>query len=198
MIESGRDRGIPFPESVEDGTGPPPFGGSGAGSVSSQTRHRATMVEPSTGEEDSLIDPDIAALVADIRSQYPGCFACGPDNPVGLHIDPAEMDGSEAVATYRPIEHHGGAGDTLHGGLAATVLDEIMVWAGILTERVLSVTGTMDLRFVRPVSTADEITLRGRVDERSGRRLRCSGELAVDGRTAVSAGGLYLVVRSFE
>ena len=45
------------------------------------------------------------------------------------------MDGDEAVATFRPIAHHGGAGETLHGGLAATVLDEIMVWAGILAEK---------------------------------------------------------------
>lgn len=156
------------------------------------------MVEPPTGEEDSLTGPDIATLVADIRSQYPDCFACGPENPVGLHLDPGEMDEGEAVATFSPGEHHAGAGDTLHGGLAATVLDEIMVWAGILAERVLSVTGKMDLRFLRPVSVADEIVLRGRVNERSGRRLRCSGELTVNGQKAVTASGLYLVVRSFE
>lgn len=150
------------------------------------------------GEDDTLIDHETAALVAEIRNRYPDCFACGADNPVGLHLDPAEMDDGEAAATFRPIEHHGGAGDTLHGGLAATVLDEIMVWAGILAHRVLTVTGTMDLRFRRPVSVKDEITVRGRVDERRGKRLRCSGEVLVDGDAAVTAEGLYLVARSFE
>lgn len=145
-----------------------------------------------------MIDAETAALVEEIRADYPGCFACGTDNPVGLHLDPTGMEGDEAVAVYRPITHHGGAGETLHGGLAATVLDEIMVWAGILSEKVLTVTGTMDLRFVRPVSVSDSIEVRGRVEERRGRRLRCSATLSVDGTVAVSASGLYLVVRSFE
>lgn len=145
-----------------------------------------------------MIDAETAALVEEIRAEYPGCFACGTDNPVGLHLDPTEMDGDEAIARYDPIAHHGGAGESLHGGLAATVLDEIMVWAGILTHRVLTVTGTMEMRFRRPVSVTDQIEVRGRVDERSGRRLRCSGDLLVGGRTAVSAQGLYLVARSFD
>jgi acyl-coenzyme A thioesterase PaaI-like protein len=145
-----------------------------------------------------LIDAETAALVEEIRADYPGCFACGVDNPVGLHLDPSGMEGGEAVARYRPIEHHGGAGETLHGGLAATVLDEIMVWAGILTHRVLTVTGTMELRFLRPVSVADDIEVRGRVEGRSDRRLRCAGDLLVHGRRAVSARGLYLVARSFD
>lgn len=145
-----------------------------------------------------MLEADTAALVKEIRAEYRGCFACGTDNPVGLHLDPTEMVDGEAVAVYRPIEHHGGAGDTLHGGLAATVLDEIMVWAGILAHRVLTVTGTMDLRFRRPVSVADEIEVRGRVEERRGRRLRCSGEMLVHRETSVTAQGLYLVARSFD
>lgn len=145
-----------------------------------------------------MIDAETAALVARIRTEYPGCFACGTNNPVGLHLDPADLEGDEAVAHFRPIDHHAGAGDTLHGGLAATVLDEIMVWSAILTHRVLAVTGTMDLRYRRPVSVDDEITVHGRVEERSGRRLRCSGRLEVSGQVAVTAAGLYLVSRSFE
>lgn len=144
-----------------------------------------------------MLDAETDALVKEIRADYPDCFACGTDNPVGLHLDPTDMIGDEAVARFRPIEYHAGAGETLHGGLAATVLDEIMVWAGILTHRVLTVTGTMDLRFRGPVSVNDEIEVRGRVDERRGRRLRCSGELLVAGEPAVTASGLYLVARSF-
>lgn len=145
-----------------------------------------------------MIDAETAALVEEIRREYPGCFACGVDNPVGLHLSPSGLEDGEAVATYRPLEYHGGAGASLHGGLAATVLDEIMVWAGILAHRVLTVTGTMDLRFRRPVSVGDRIEVRGRVDERSGRRLRCSADLVVGGEPAVSARGLYLVARSFD
>lgn len=140
-------------------------------------------------------DPE---LLDAIRAEYPGCFACGADNPVGLHLEPVSIDGGEAVATYWPSVHHGGAGDVLHGGLAATVLDEIMVWAALISHRVLTVTGTMELRFRRPVTVDGEIEVRGRVEERSGRRLRCSGDLVIDGETAVTGSGLYLVARSFD
>ena len=108
-----------------------------------------------------MLDAETAARREEIRAEYPGCFACGTDNPVGLHLEPAEMDGEEAVATFEPLAHHGGAGETLHGGLAATVLDEIMVWAGILSEKVLTVTGTMEMRFLRPITVTDEVEARG-------------------------------------
>lgn len=141
---------------------------------------------------------DLEQFVAQIRAEYPGCFACGADNPVGLHLDAAERDGDEAVARFRPLEHHAGAGDTLHGGLAATVLDEIMVWAGLLSRRVLSVTATMELKYRRPVLVADLIDVRGRVDDVSGRRLRCSARIEVRGETRVTAAGVYLVSRTFD
>ncbi|HSJ34006.1 MAG TPA: PaaI family thioesterase [Acidimicrobiia bacterium] len=145
-----------------------------------------------------MSEEDLATLVEEIRAEYPGCFACGSDNPVGLHLDPAEMEGEVAVARYRPSPHHGGAGDTLHGGIAATLLDEIMVWAGILSHRVLTVTGTMELRYRHPVSVDDVIQVRGWVEERSGRRLRCASELRTPDDVAVTASGLYLVARGYD
>lgn len=144
-----------------------------------------------------MSENDLETLVEEIRAEYPGCFACGSDNPVGLHLDPAEMEGEVAVARYRPSRHHGGAGDTLHGGIAATLLDEIMVWAGILSHRVLTVTGTMELRYRRPVSVDDDIQVRGWVEERRGRRLRCAAELRTGDDVAVTASGLYLVARDY-
>lgn len=143
------------------------------------------------------MDAELGTLIERIRNEYPGCFACGTDNPEGLHLTPAAMEGDEAVARFTPRPHHGGAGDVLHGGLAATVLDEIMVWAGVLAERVLTVTATMELRFRRPLTVTDVIEARGRVVDRSGRRLRCAAELIVNGRPAATATGLYLVSRSF-
>jgi acyl-coenzyme A thioesterase PaaI-like protein len=125
------------------------------------------------------MEPDLADLVARVRRDYPDCFACGPANPTGLHLEPADLDGDEAVARFTPRPDHGGAGETLHGGLAATVLDEIMVWSTILSQRVLTVTGTMELRYLHPVTVHRPIVVRGRVDQRSGRRLRCSGTLEV-------------------
>ncbi len=62
----------------------------------------------------------------------------------------------------------------------------------------MCVTGTLDLRYRRPLTVADRITARARVDERRGRRLRISGHLESGGRAAVEGSGLYLVGESVE
>ncbi len=137
--------------------------------------------------------------VEEIRADFgEGCFACGRENPQGLHLSEWDLDDDAVTAVFDPQEHHIGAGDTLHGGLAATALDEALVWAGLMIERVLTVTGTLDLRFRRPLYVADRITATGRVDERRGRRLRLSGTLETERGVAVEAEGLYIATREFE
>ena len=124
-----------------------------------------------------------------------GCFACGLANPIGLHIDGFAEQGGDITARFTARPDLQGVIGLLHGGIAATALDEILVWAGIIQEKVLTVTAKLDLRYRRPVGNLDgPVELRARVDERRGRRLSMSGELdAGDGKVAVSASGLYLV-----
>lgn len=137
---------------------------------------------------------DIAGLVDAVRRHYDdGCFACGRDNPIGLHLDHFDLDDGVVSARFTPRPEYRGAGMSLHGGVAATALDEMLVWAGILTEGVLSVTGNMELRFRRPVNVDEPLVVSARVDDRSGRRLRISGQLVADDETRVEASGLYLV-----
>lgn len=141
----------------------------------------------------------VAELVDSVRRHYDdGCFACGRDNPIGLHLDDFRLEDGQVSARFSPRDDYRGAGTTLHGGIAATALDEILVWAGILLEGVLTVTGTMELRYRRPIDVGDAIVVSARVDERSGRRLRASGELEVDGQVRVEASGLYLVSVTLE
>ena len=144
---------------------------------------------------------DIASLVDEIRRHYDdGCFACGRQNPIGLHIDDFDVDGEEVSARFSPRPGYRGAGSTLHGGVSATALDEIMVWAGILLEGVMSVTGTMDLRYRQPVTVEETggILLRGWVVERRGRRLRLAGSLESEQAISVEASGMYLVTEQVE
>lgn len=142
---------------------------------------------------------DISGLVDAVRRHYDdGCFACGRDNPIGLHLDNFAISDGRVSAHFTPRANYRGAGKTLHGGIAATALDEILVWAGILTEGVLTVTGTMEIRFRRPVHVEEPITVSAGVDSRSGRRLQISGHLVVGGEIRVEAAGLYLVSQSIE
>ncbi|MCZ6630244.1 MAG: PaaI family thioesterase [Actinobacteria bacterium] len=142
---------------------------------------------------------DIATLVDQMRRHYDdGCFACGRENPLGLHLDGFSLDDGVVSARFDPREEYRGAGTSLHGGVAATALDEMLVWAGILDLRVMSITAKMDLKYRRPVLVTDPILVRARVDERRGRRLLASGELLVDDRVCVEASGLYLVTANLE
>lgn len=137
-------------------------------------------------------------LVTAVREHFgEGCFACGRSNPVGLRIDGFTRVGDEVHAMYEPVAHHRGLASRLHGGLAATALDEIMVWAGILGEGVMSVTGTMEVRYRSPVPVEVPLTLVGSVVERRGRRLRLAGSIRTD-RVHAEATGLYLVTETLE
>ena len=138
-------------------------------------------------------------LVERIREHFDeGCFACGSRNPSGLGIDDFSFDGGLTTATFRPDPLHRGLASTLHGGLTATALDEIMVWAGILGEGVLSVTGTMDLKYRRPAPLGSELALRGEVLERRGRRLRLAGSMLAGDDVLAESTGLYLVTETIE
>jgi acyl-coenzyme A thioesterase PaaI-like protein len=142
---------------------------------------------------------DVARMVDSIRRYYDeGCFACGRDNPIGLHLDEFRVEDGAVSARFDPRDHYRGAGTTLHGGVAATALDEMLVWAGLLIEEVLTVTGSLEIRYRRPVHVDESIIVSAHVDERRGRRLKMSGMLTVNGETRVEGSGLYLVSAALD
>lgn len=137
------------------------------------------------------------------RSSGDGCFACGRGNPCGLRMDGFAARDGDVIARFAARPDFQGTAGSLHGGVAAAALDEIMVWAGLLQEKVLTVTGRLELRYGRPLGNGGEVLeARARVEERRGRRLTISGELHDNndggGGVAVSARGLYVVRRSWE
>jgi hypothetical protein len=52
------------------------------------------------------------------------CFVCGVKNDFGLHANFYETDKNELVAVIIPSEQHQGYPGRMHGGIAATILDE--------------------------------------------------------------------------
>ncbi|MDQ1395224.1 MAG: hypothetical protein QOG64_483 [Acidimicrobiaceae bacterium] len=122
------------------------------------------------------------------------CFGCGDDNPVGLGLRfSAEPPG--VAATFRPRSVHQGAPGFLHGGVAATCLDETMAALGYVLDRVHCVTATLDLRYRRPVPLAVVAVRveawRDRMEPR--RRQRVHGRLILpDGTVAVEASGIFV------
>ena len=147
------------------------------------------------GDRQMLIDDD---RIEALRQEYDHCFACGRANPVGLGLDGFQVVDGEVRVGFKPKPDFAGFADVLHGGIVAAALDEILAWAGILGEGLLTVTATLDIRFRRPAPPHAIYQLRGRVLSRSGSRLKMSGEMTSDGATIAEATGLYLVHRDLN
>ena len=140
-----------------------------------------------------MLPEDVADVVDRVRRHYDdGCFACGRENPIGLHLDQFSLKAGTVEAWFSPRPDYRGFVGSLHGGIAATALDEILARAGILNLGLMSVTATLDLRYRSPLTPDRPLCLRGRIDDVSGRRLTVSGELISEERPAVTAKGLYV------
>src|SRR5262245_4874414 len=53
------------------------------------------------------------------------CFCCGQKNPIGLKLEFHETPDGRMGTIWIPRKEHQGFKDIVHGGLVATVLDEV-------------------------------------------------------------------------
>jgi acyl-coenzyme A thioesterase PaaI-like protein len=125
------------------------------------------------------------------------CFVCGVNNDFGLHANFYETDSNELIALIHPSEQHQGYPGRMHGGIAATILDEtiarsICVGKG---EQIWGVTIELKTRFRKPVPLGQELKIVGRVTSEGNRSFEGSGEIILpNGEIAVSAEGKYMKV----
>ena len=63
----------------------------------------------------------------DLTDKGYNCFACAPNNPYGLKMEFYE-DGEDIVSLWTPDSNYQGWLNTLHGGIQATLLDELGGW----------------------------------------------------------------------
>ncbi|MHB8178904.1 MAG: PaaI family thioesterase [Vulcanimicrobiaceae bacterium] len=91
------------------------------------------------------------------------CFACGPENPIGLHLAfEAAPSGDGVHATLELAPQFQGWSGVAHGGVAMALLDEAMAHAaGAAGYR--GVTASMNVRFRKPVPIGASLDIFGRV-----------------------------------
>ncbi|MBD3368041.1 MAG: PaaI family thioesterase [Candidatus Eisenbacteria bacterium] len=119
------------------------------------------------------------------------CFACGPDNPHGLHLSFDYGDG-EVTTRHTFDGRYQGYSGVVHGGLVSTVLDETMV---TLLNRMglLAMTAELTVRYSSPVPVGEEVTVTARL-VRSRRRVHeVEAEATLpDGEVAATARGRFM------
>lgn len=90
------------------------------------------------------------------------CFACGPENEIGLHMNFERSGGDGVVAQVRLRPHFQGWKGIAHGGIALALLDEAMAHAaGAAGYR--GVTAMMSARFRKPVPLDVPLYVEGQV-----------------------------------
>ncbi len=100
-----------------------------------------------------------------IPNRFEGnCFGCSADNSVGLQM---KFWWNERLVRSKLVvpDHLCGWNRLIHGGVASTILDEVMSWATIYSRKQMVMTKTMTIDFIKPIQIGDEITAEGQVKE---------------------------------
>ncbi len=123
------------------------------------------------------------------------CFVCGVDNRFGLKSRFYELESGEIMAVFRPADEHQGYPGRLHGGIAATILDETIGRAVMISTagHIWGVTMRFSMRLRKPVPLTEEIRVVARIVKEGKRSFEGTGEILLeDGSVAVEGEGKYL------
>jgi uncharacterized protein (TIGR00369 family) len=78
------------------------------------------------------------------------CFGCSPGNPVGLAMCFKEDD-EEIISHWTPDEKFAGFKGVLHGGIQATLHDEIASWVVFVKVKTAGYTLELNMKYLAPV-----------------------------------------------
>ena len=125
------------------------------------------------------------------------CFVCGESNAIGFRLR-LETDGRIVQTRFRPRPEHIGFKNVMHGGLIATVLDEVMVWSCAVGTRRFAYCAELTVRFLSPVRPDVELVATGELAaNRKGRILEAKGVLRDNsGKILAEATGKYLPIKT--
>lgn len=127
------------------------------------------------------------------------CFVCGEANPAGLKLR-FETDGQVVQTRFVPRAEHVGFKQTIHGGLIATVLDEIMVWACAVQTKQFAFCAELSVRFLRPLRPNEPVIAIGELAaNRRGKLFEAKAELKNQaGLVLAAATGKYLPIKQSD
>ena len=121
------------------------------------------------------------------------CFVCGINNPHGFKAQFYELENDSLITLVKSDFFYQSYPGRMHGGLSATLLDEVMGRTMLMRdENVWGVTTDMQVRYLKPVPLGETLRVIGRITKY---RHLCDVEgeiLAEDGTVVVSATARYM------
>ena len=119
-----------------------------------------------------------------------------PDGLAGVRraADGGDPAGLTAHAELTVDALHEGPTDAVHGGIIAFLMDCVL---GVLVQATgtMSVTGTLDVRYLRRTPLDEPVVLGARVLRRDGRKISVEGWIQHGGTRTVSSRGLFIAVQ---
>jgi acyl-coenzyme A thioesterase PaaI-like protein len=99
------------------------------------------------------------------------CFICGLENPVGLKLKIYEVEPGVIETTFTAPDHFQGYPGVLHGGIVATILDEISGrshMGGAESPRFMF-TAKLEVKYRKNVPTGVPLRIVGKAGKSKGR-----------------------------
>ncbi len=118
------------------------------------------------------------------------CFGCGPNNPHGMRLR-FHRDGDAVVTTLNAQPGWEGPPGIVHGGLQATLADEVGAWTVVTLTGCFGFTTSMQLRFMRPARHDTPIDARGELIEHEDGRARVRVTLTQEGKRLLTGTASY-------
>ena len=119
-----------------------------------------------------------------------GCFGCSASNPNGLRLT-FRRRGDSVLVRHAIAEHFHGAPGIAHGGIVATLLDEVSCAAVFFVRGQMVVTGELSVRYERPCPVGRPLDLEAHVTAEHPRYLIVEAEVCEDGQVLARSHGKF-------
>lgn len=80
------------------------------------------------------------------------CFGCSPTNKSGVQMK-FQKEGDHIISIWESKDHFQGYNDIIHGGIQATLLDEIAAWVVFVICESFGFTTKLDVQYHKPLKS---------------------------------------------
>ncbi len=126
------------------------------------------------------------------------CFVCGTDNPDGLGLQPLG-EGDKVYVEYTPEAAYVGMSSTIHGGMVATLLDEVLGNVAGLAVDGKAATAELNVTYRGPLRVGERVRAEAWVTRKAGRYVFSRGRILAlvgerAGKVLAEGRGRFVVV----
>jgi uncharacterized protein (TIGR00369 family) len=137
----------------------------------------------------------MSAPEEEVRFPDGACFGCSRTNPVGLGLR-FWRRGDEVLTRHVVAETYAGSPGVVHGGIVATIIDEVCCALIVFVRHHYVVTGEMTVRYERPCPTGVELEVVARIVEKRPRYYVVESDVLQGGERLARSTGRFFPVET--